>query len=40
MTAIAPVPLLDDPAVLRGTTPEDAVRQLRLQPYGDGDPLA
>jgi NAD(P)-dependent dehydrogenase (short-subunit alcohol dehydrogenase family) len=30
----------DDLAVLRGTTPDGAARQLRLQPYGDGDPLA
>jgi NAD(P)-dependent dehydrogenase (short-subunit alcohol dehydrogenase family) len=29
----------DDLAVLRATTPEDAARQLRLRPYGDGDPL-
>ncbi|MDP9428596.1 MAG: SDR family oxidoreductase [Actinomycetota bacterium] len=31
---------VDDPAVLRATTPDGAARQLRLQPYGDGDPLA
>ena len=30
----------DDLAVLRATTPDGAARQLRLQPYGDGDPLA
>jgi 3-oxoacyl-[acyl-carrier protein] reductase len=24
---------------LRGRTPEDAARQLRLRPYGEGDPL-
>ena len=30
----------DDLAALRELTPADAVRQLRLQPYGDGDPLA
>ena len=30
----------DDLAVLRTTTPGDAARQLRLRPYGDGDPLA
>jgi hypothetical protein len=29
----------DDPAALRALTPEDAVRQLRLRPYGDDDPL-
>jgi NAD(P)-dependent dehydrogenase (short-subunit alcohol dehydrogenase family) len=31
---------LDDPRVLRGIHPEDAVRQLRLRPYGPADPLA
>jgi 3-oxoacyl-[acyl-carrier protein] reductase len=30
----------DDPETLRGITPEDAARQLRLRPYGDTDPLA
>jgi NAD(P)-dependent dehydrogenase (short-subunit alcohol dehydrogenase family) len=30
----------DDPATVRDVTPADAVRQLRLQPYGDDDPLA
>ena len=30
----------DDVDTLRALTPHDAVRQLRLQPYGDGDPLA
>jgi NAD(P)-dependent dehydrogenase (short-subunit alcohol dehydrogenase family) len=30
----------DDPATLRGIVPGDGVRQLRLRPYGDGDPLA
>jgi NAD(P)-dependent dehydrogenase (short-subunit alcohol dehydrogenase family) len=30
----------DDVAVVRGITPTDAARQLRLQPYGDDDPLA
>ncbi|WP_116453701.1 SDR family NAD(P)-dependent oxidoreductase [Blastococcus litoris] len=29
----------DDLATLRSTTPEDAARQLRLRPFGDGDPL-
>jgi NAD(P)-dependent dehydrogenase (short-subunit alcohol dehydrogenase family) len=29
----------DHPETLRGITPEDAARQLRLQPYGDDDPL-
>ena len=29
----------DDLDVLRATTPADAARQLRLQPYGDADPL-
>ncbi|SDF45048.1 Short-chain dehydrogenase [Blastococcus fimeti] len=29
----------DDLDVLRATSPEDAARQLRLRPYGDGDPL-
>jgi NAD(P)-dependent dehydrogenase (short-subunit alcohol dehydrogenase family) len=31
---------VDEPALLRGTTPEDAARQLRLRPYGDDDPVA
>jgi len=31
---------VDDLDALRGITPEDAARQLRLQPYGDTDPLA
>jgi NAD(P)-dependent dehydrogenase (short-subunit alcohol dehydrogenase family) len=31
---------VDDPASFRGITPDDSVRQLRLQPYGDDDPLA
>ncbi|MGY1689818.1 SDR family NAD(P)-dependent oxidoreductase [Geodermatophilus sp. SYSU D01105] len=31
---------VDDPAVLRGITPDGAARQLRLRPYGEGDPLA
>jgi NAD(P)-dependent dehydrogenase (short-subunit alcohol dehydrogenase family) len=30
---------VDDLDALRGITPEDAARQLRLQPYGDTDPL-
>jgi NAD(P)-dependent dehydrogenase (short-subunit alcohol dehydrogenase family) len=30
----------DDLETLRGTTPSDAARQLRLLPYGDADPLA
>jgi NAD(P)-dependent dehydrogenase (short-subunit alcohol dehydrogenase family) len=30
----------DDLDTLRGLAPEDAVRQLRLRPYGDDDPLA
>jgi NAD(P)-dependent dehydrogenase (short-subunit alcohol dehydrogenase family) len=30
----------DDLETLRSRTPSDAVRQLRLQPYGDSDPLA
>jgi NAD(P)-dependent dehydrogenase (short-subunit alcohol dehydrogenase family) len=30
----------DDPATVRDITPAGAGRQLRLQPYGDGDPLA
>jgi NAD(P)-dependent dehydrogenase (short-subunit alcohol dehydrogenase family) len=30
----------DDLAALRGTSPADAARQLRLLPYGDDDPLA
>ena len=30
----------DDPDALRGLTPQGAVRRLRLQPYGDDDPLA
>jgi NAD(P)-dependent dehydrogenase (short-subunit alcohol dehydrogenase family) len=30
----------DDLDVVRGITPEDGVRQLRLQPYGYDDPLA
>jgi NAD(P)-dependent dehydrogenase (short-subunit alcohol dehydrogenase family) len=29
----------DDPATLRATTPAGAGRQLRLRPYGDGDPI-
>ena len=29
----------DDLAVLQATTPDGAARQLRLQPYGDADPL-
>jgi hypothetical protein len=29
---------VDDPEVLHGTTPQDAARQLRLRPYGPGDP--
>ena len=28
------------PRAVRATTPEDAARQLRLRPYGDGDPAA
>jgi NAD(P)-dependent dehydrogenase (short-subunit alcohol dehydrogenase family) len=31
---------VDDPVALRGITPEGSARQLRLDPYGDGDPLA
>jgi NAD(P)-dependent dehydrogenase (short-subunit alcohol dehydrogenase family) len=31
---------VDDPDTLRGLTPGDAARQLRLRPYGDSDPLA
>jgi NAD(P)-dependent dehydrogenase (short-subunit alcohol dehydrogenase family) len=31
---------VDDLDVLRGRTPEGAVRQLRLKPYGEDDPLA
>jgi hypothetical protein len=31
---------VDDLDTLRGLTPEGAVRQLRLQPYGATDPLA
>jgi NAD(P)-dependent dehydrogenase (short-subunit alcohol dehydrogenase family) len=30
----------DDLETLRSLTPQDAVRQLRLKPYGDADPLA
>ncbi|MFD2092474.1 SDR family NAD(P)-dependent oxidoreductase [Blastococcus deserti] len=30
----------DDLDTLRSLTPQDAARQLRLRPYGDGDPLA
>lgn len=30
----------DDLQALRATTPGDAARQLRLRPYGDGDPVA
>jgi hypothetical protein len=30
----------DDLDILRSVTPEDAARRLRLQPYGDEDPLA
>lgn len=30
----------DDLDVLRATSPEDTARQLRLQPYGDADPVA
>jgi 3-oxoacyl-[acyl-carrier protein] reductase len=30
----------DDLDTVRALRPEDAVRQLRLRPYGDGDPLA
>jgi NAD(P)-dependent dehydrogenase (short-subunit alcohol dehydrogenase family) len=30
----------DELATLRSLTPSDAVRQLRLQPYGDADPVA
>jgi NAD(P)-dependent dehydrogenase (short-subunit alcohol dehydrogenase family) len=30
---------VDDPDSLRSFTPEDAARQLRLRPYGDGDPV-
>ena len=30
----------DDLDVVRGLTPADAARQLRLLPYGDDDPLA
>jgi len=30
----------DDPAVLAGLTPDDAVRQLRLRPYGADDPTS
>ena len=30
----------DDVAALRELTPADAARQLRLEPYGDADPLA
>jgi hypothetical protein len=30
----------DDVETLRDITPDDAARQLRLQPYGDTDPLA
>jgi NAD(P)-dependent dehydrogenase (short-subunit alcohol dehydrogenase family) len=31
---------VDDLDLLRATTPEGAARQLRLQPYGSGDPVA
>jgi hypothetical protein len=31
---------VDDLAAVRGVVPRDAARQLRLLPYGDGDPLA
>jgi len=31
---------VDDLEVVKGMTPEDAARMLRLVPYGDGDPLA
>jgi 3-oxoacyl-[acyl-carrier protein] reductase len=31
---------VDDLDTLRGLTPEDAARQLRLRPYGEGDPVA
>jgi NAD(P)-dependent dehydrogenase (short-subunit alcohol dehydrogenase family) len=31
---------VDDPAVLAAITPEGDARQLRLRPYGEGDPLA
>ena len=31
---------VDDLATVRGLTPDDGVRQLRLRSYGDGDPLA
>jgi hypothetical protein len=30
----------DDLAVLKANTPDDAARQLRLQPYGGADPVA
>jgi NAD(P)-dependent dehydrogenase (short-subunit alcohol dehydrogenase family) len=30
---------VDDLAAVRGVTPEDAARQLRMRPYGDDDPL-
>ena len=30
----------DDVETLRTVTPQDAVRQLRLRPYGSADPLA
>ena len=30
---------VDDPATVKGLSPADAARQLRLLPYGDGDPL-
>jgi len=31
---------VDDLATVRGLTPDDGARQLRLRSYGDGDPLA
>jgi NAD(P)-dependent dehydrogenase (short-subunit alcohol dehydrogenase family) len=31
---------VDELDVIRGLTPEDAARQLRLRPYGEGDPVA
>jgi hypothetical protein len=30
----------DDLDTLRAVTPEEGARQLRLRPYGDGDPIA
>jgi 3-oxoacyl-[acyl-carrier protein] reductase len=30
----------DDLAAVRALTPQDGARQLRLRPYGEGDPLA